>query len=592
MNILNRLSPRILLTLGMLLLTISAVRATHLMGVDIAYECLDSCNYRITHTSFYDCSGGFMNSFTPISNNNPVPPPSTFDFAIEPVGVGCNLPTPNNTWTFDTLYGFTDVTPVCPTITTSCTNTVNPDVKGVVAVRYYIDYNFCNANCPAYTIRWRECCRNNVITSLNNPGGVEIYVNTLTIDLQNAPCNNSPVFTTPPVPYICNGQSFTFNQGVLDPDGDSLVFSLGDCFDFTANASVVPYSLGYSATQPLGPNWNVTVNSLTGDITVTPNANPTLEIGVLCVYVDEYRNGVLIGQTVRDAQLTVIDCNAIGGITNNFPQVDSFTNITGSGSVFNGPYTITTCACQEVCFDIPGFDLDPNQSHRIFWSQNLDGAYLTDPTNPLIVADSIEYGPGVPPVARFCWIPTVSGTYTTTFTIQDDGCPILGQNQYSAIINVVSCSLDPVATTRKTGCYEMEFSATPCGGAPPFTYQWSGTGGLNGVGKEFTYDYLAPGVYPYTLTVTDSTGVSSSITDTLFLVNTSVADAGVDKVSCSNDPVVIGTAALPNYTYQWSSPQGAGWNGTPNPAIPQPQAIFSNGSQVPISIPYYVEAID
>ena len=37
--------------------------------------------------------------------------------------------------------------------------------------------------------------------------------------------NNSPIFTDNPVPFICSGDTTTFLNTAIDPDGDELIFS-------------------------------------------------------------------------------------------------------------------------------------------------------------------------------------------------------------------------------------------------------------------------------------------------------------------------------------------------------------------------------
>jgi len=576
----------------------SQLSASHLMGVDIAYECLDSCNYRIFHTTYYDCTGSLMrsNNYTPLPpggiGSNPPPSPGTqIDFQGNIPG--CGAPLELTQWVIDSTFGgsgYVDVTPVCPTITTGCEVVNNWDVRGVVGVRYVRDYSFCNVSCDQITLQWDLCCRNNAINSTSNPASDAIYVDNLVIDFLNAPCNSSPKFEEPPIPYLCEGQSFTFNQGVFDPDGDSLRFFLGDCLEGNNNPVDYITGGGFSAQQPLGAGWNVTIDSLTGDITMTPSPNGPAVTAIMCVYVEEYdrATGTLIGQTVRDMQITVIPCNG----QNTFPVIDSLTNLS-QGNSQTGPFDLTICACELVCFDIPGFDPDSNQNHTLFWSRNLPGAYLTSPLQPSLTTDTLIFGPNDSIQGRFCWIPQEAGFYTTTFTLRDDGCPILGQNQYTAKIRVVTCSLDPIATATRTDCYEVRFDGTPCGGGSEnIDFSWSGEGGLTGDSSSVVWDFGGPGTYTYTLTIVDTAGQTASVTDSITLFNTATANAGPDRSLCSFEPGTIGTSAQAGYTYAWNSPQGIGWNGSPNPRVAEPEVVYVNSSQNPVTIPYSLIATD
>ncbi|MEZ4848365.1 MAG: hypothetical protein R3B93_07045 [Bacteroidia bacterium] len=89
-----------------------------------------------------------------------------------------------------------------------------------------------------------------------------------------------------------------------------------------------------------------------------------------------------------------------------------------------------------------------------------------------------------------------------------------------------------------------------------------------------THSFPGPGNYNYSLTITDSTGVSSTTFGNIALSNTSVADAGPNITICPNQVGTIGTPAVPGYTYKWSSPSGLGWSGTPNPSTATAQVAL------------------
>ena len=65
-----------------------------------------------------------------------------------------------------------------------------------------------------------------------------------------------------------------------------------------------------------------------------------LEVSVLAVLVEEYRNGVLIGSVVRDIQIQVINCGS-----NAAPEISGIDNVP---NVFD----ISTCPNTNICFKI------------------------------------------------------------------------------------------------------------------------------------------------------------------------------------------------------------------------------------------------
>lgn len=336
------------------------------MGVDLTYECLNACTIRVHLRAYRDCTG------ITLFLNQP-------DFLAQTPG--CGQPTLVTPWSQPAIQ---EVTPLCPGASTGCT-VPGSVIHGTEEYYWFADYDICSVPNCIFTLQWNDCCRNPSITSLANAGGQGIAITSTTLNTNIIPCNSSPQFVNPPVPYICAGQQFTFNQGAFDPEGDSLVYSIGPCYQ-DPNV-LVNYNGGYSAIAPLGPSWTVTINSATGDITVAPNPGNVV-IGVFCVYVQEWRNGVLINTIVRDIQMTVLNCPL-----NNLPTVGNPANISGGAS--NG-FTITTCVNSNLCFNLPTADANAGQTVTTWWSQNIPGATFTMLGNPGM-ADTLVGTPGNPP---------------------------------------------------------------------------------------------------------------------------------------------------------------------------------------------------
>lgn len=525
-------------TIGLLLLLWgffgSSAFATHYMGADLVYECLNACTVRVSVRIYRDCD---PSASTFVSANS-----TTFT----PRSLPCAAPTPiQAAWSTPVVQ---EVTPVCPTIATQCTNP-SASIRGVEENYFFRDYNVCNAGNCIFEISWSDCCRNGAVTSgASNQG---IYVSTsLNNTLTN--CNSTPQFTNPPVPYICAGQSFIFNQGAFDPDGDSLVYGLGPCRT-TNNTSSVTYNAGYSATSPLGSSWTVSIDPNTGDITITPNPNGNLVVGVLCVTVQEYRNGTLLNTIQRDIQVTVITCP-----NNALPPIAGVTNT--SGLIVNNPVNVTTCAGTPICFNLRATDPNATDILTMFWDQSLPGATFVNAGNPN-VQDTITGVASSQPTGRFCWTPPTPGTYSFVVTISDDACPLPGRVQYSITINVNGGLSGPSATAALTNnpgnCTEVQFNAVPgSGGTGPYMYYWTGDGNLdlnpNSNQPSLTHIFPGPGTYEYVATVTDAYGCQAVIVDSIVVPNGPTAIAGPDVSICSGYTTPLGAAPIAGQTYQWA----------------------------------------
>lgn len=546
-----------LLLLCLTFLAPGKAEASHLMGVDLTYECIGQCTIRVYLKAYRDCDGSSFISATP--------------FQFVPQTIGCGQPTPITSWPTEVVQ---EVTPVCNTVTTSC-NGGGGTVSGVQEYSWFRDYDVCNQPNCIYQLTWSTCCRNPDITTISNPGSQSIYIGSTTLNTGTTPCNNSPYFTNPPVPYICQGQPYTFNQGAVDPEGDSLAFSLGPCL--TAAGSQVPYLPGYTPLQPLGPSWNVTINSVTGDISVLPTPG-NIEVAVLCVYVEEYRNGVLINTLVRDVQMNVISCP-----NNTVPIISGVNNVTGG--VANGNYEVTVCAGTPLTFEIPGTDPDAGQAQTIFWNQSLAGvgATFSDGTqNDTIV--------GAQPTGTFAWTPQNTGQYQVLFTIQDDACPIFATNQYTVTINVNGGLPNAGITATPTGCTNVSLNANPgTGNTGPYTYSWFGDGNLNlnanVTSQNLNHTYPGPGSYEVNVLITDSYGCQSVLTDTVIIQSGPTADAGPNISVCSGFPVQLGAPQIGGQSYSWFPNTGLN-----NSTLPDPTFTLTNNGTTPDTINFTLSA--
>ena len=467
----NRITALLLLMLTAMPFT--QTKASHFVGVDMTSECLNACTVRVHLRAYRDCTGA-----SSISNT------ITFTSTTP----GCVAPTALTSWSPQVT---TEVTPICPSTQTQCTNAA-ATINGVQEYYWFRDYDICaSPNCD-YDISWGSCCRNGIITSgAGNQGfAINTYVN------YTLGCNNSPVFTDVPLFYACANQQYVIHQGAFDPDGDSLAFSIQNCYTNVSNNSVT-YNAGYSPTTPLGPSWDVQVNPQNGMMTLTPMPGNVV-VGVICFNVDEYRNGVLMGTTVRDMQVVVVPCAA-----NVIPDYTAYSNLSAGASII-GQDSFLVCPNNQICFDLTGFDPDTltGQSLTMAWSQNIPGATFVDQNN----AANQDTITGNSPDGRFCWTPTTAGVYQFLINLDDNACPIFGQ--HDKVVTIVVGGNTPAALITATG------TLNSCNGendtlcvAPGWTsYLWSTAATTSCI------NVSTPGVYGVTVTGPGGCGLMDQVT--------------------------------------------------------------------------------
>ncbi len=119
--------------------------------------------------------------------------------------------------------------------------------------------------------------------------------------------NSSPVFNNLPVTYCYIQTPINIALNTIDPDGDSLAFSLVQPLDkdiITKPFATIPYASGYGLNSNiLDGNPDITINNSTGNIFFKPTQLGKYLIAFKC---EEYRNSIKIGEIRREIQLEVI----------------------------------------------------------------------------------------------------------------------------------------------------------------------------------------------------------------------------------------------------------------------------------------------
>ena len=474
--------------------------ATHAQSADITYQCLGANQYQISVSFYRDCAG--TNA------------PNTI--TVNTSSATCNQ---NFNTTLSQIPGTgIDVTPICNTMTTTCNGGTSPGVEEYV----YSGVINLPMNCNDWTFSFSLCCRNNAINTINNPGGENIYVEAKLNNLDFA-CNNSPTFSNAPVSFPCVGQTSCFNHGAIDVDGDSLYYSL--IAPATGPATSVTYLAGYSAQQPLISNPGVSFDPLTGDICMTPTL---IEVTVLAVKVEEWRNEIFVGSVVRDIQLRSIACN------NTLPTLFG---INGTGQ-----YAISACAGSTLNFNVPSFDPDAGQTVTLNWNNAIPAASFTSNGAQI-------------PTGLFSWTPTTAdistNPYCFTATVSDDNCPMNGVQIYSFCVTVTGFATTTISTPANCGASNGTATATIQGGTAPYTYLWLPNGGNNA-----NANGLSAG--QYIVNVTDANGCLSSSTvnvgsgplpGNINMTSTNVSCYGGNDGSATAN---VNGGQQP-YVYQWST---------------------------------------
>lgn len=307
-------------------------QAGHIIGGEVSYECLggsgNTYTYAVTLTLFRDA----LNSGTDFDGF------PLFGLIEEQTGLlydlngdgNINIPQNSDYLQFSRPpeLGDIDLTYIeeNPCLTAQVAN-----ITKYIKYFYEITITFPDDGESGFYLSYARCCRNNIITNLQNAGEQGGTFASYIPHPDIAGCNSSPEYNEFPRPVLCLNEPFDLDYSVTDIDGDSIAYRL--CSPFKGGSRPTPqpepvgppfepldYRAPYDFANPMDANPALAINPETGFITGTPNT--TGRIYVVGVCAEEYKDGKFIQDHRREYQFQVVDCSKeviadIGTISTN-----------------------------------------------------------------------------------------------------------------------------------------------------------------------------------------------------------------------------------------------------------------------------------
>lgn len=292
----RKLLPVLYLSLSALILSLcpNKARADHSAGGEIIYEWISDSTYRFIFKFYKDCAGitseptqatlCYYNSCNTISGSLPLPKLLTL-----PNGM------PNGS----------EVSNGCPGYNTRCNGGTLPGYREY----WYVDTMTLPARCNYWTFYVSISARN----PSANIGGGTLYIET-TLNNLDVQSNSSPYFSVKPVPFVCINSPYTYNNGVVDPNSDSVSFEFinprtaSTVCATSYNATNLNFTGTFSLTEPFATGGTFLFDPATGQMSFTPTV---VSANTVTVRVNEWRNGIKIGSVMRDVQVRVLSCNSV-----------------------------------------------------------------------------------------------------------------------------------------------------------------------------------------------------------------------------------------------------------------------------------------
>ena len=588
---------KILLLLSFCIL-ISDVKASHLMGGEITWECIksgaNSGSFVFTLKVYRDCQGialGTTPSLTVHNNSSLSTIPLNYVTA-------------------------TDISPACDTV-----NGVNTQFScggsniggtgngnGAVEEHVFISDTiriFGTPDINGWHFTYSDCCRNGAITNIVNPSSLGFTLRAVmysyTDSLGNIFPNSGDCYDSSPKFYekprtileVGNGydpssvsNGFTYSHNAFDQEQDSISYEWGEpldqSYDFlNPNSMAILFYAPYSYSNPIN---GINLNNVTGRTSYPADMQGNY---VTCTKVSSFKCGQLVSEIYRELQIVLIPptCN-LGDTTNGNYGADTLCNVRPSVQPpfyypsSSNPYqwdTLVHCG-DTVSFDFIANDNDfyPNGDQQDLLFEVSGGQFYNyfdniPCQNPPCATFTESSSGATPPFVTpngngsgyFEWITSCNhiinscsglrpSVYTFVIRVTDDYCPAPAIENTSQVISITvypPCDIKSNASSINADCSSNNgsISISPSGGYGPYTSYYFD---LNGA--PVNPDSLFAGTY--LVNIVDST--LCEVTDTV------VVDENNLSISSSfNNPLCYGDSTASAsitvlggyapYTYTW-----------------------------------------
>jgi len=570
------LIQRYLLLFFALLASVNALQASHLIGGNMGYLYLgpdpvqpQNSRFLVYFQAYMDCNSQFWDPTNPVFFPEP-----NIELGVYAGTLTSDTLLPHNSNLVLNRIQFDLIQPQLPANCTFQTNTC------VALVLYQNEISLPNSS-NGYHILYDRCCRPPGIINLNNSGNQPITYKVF-IPAENGTLlqNSTPVFTDTLSSYMCLNDTNYITNIAIDPDGDSIVYSLEVPYRglttnsvpvATYNAAVpiqfnpypnpptsINWATNHGITQLFGPFGFQDINTNTG---LTRFYSTVAGTFVAAVEIKEYRNGVLISKTRRDIQLLAINCPV-----NPIPTQD----ISNLDSTAISPTQYNIDAGESFCINLQFYD--PNGDSLFLTASG--AVFDTAQTNPPATISYNTQGGDSTISAQFCWASTCSQgrlqPYTFDISITDNGCPPKTFMQtFEIYITPFEGPTQITGDSLLCGDTISSYSVVAPSNA---TLNWNVAGGniVTNNGNNILVNWGTASSGNVSFSAVNSLGCTVGPIQMPITISQIDVDAGSDINLCRYDSIQIGgspTTGLSSYTVVWSPAVGLSDPSIPNPMV-------------------------
>ncbi|MBP9159811.1 MAG: PKD domain-containing protein, partial [Flavobacteriales bacterium] len=514
--------------------------ATHILGGEMSYTYLGDDDYFVTLTLYRDCG--------PDNVNN-----TALDFQAA-IGIFNSSGSLVNTVHFD-LPGELNV----PVVVINPCLAAPPSICAKMGI--YSGTIHLPSGTGGYTLTYQRCCRSPVVTNITNTPAQGMTVTVQVPDPDITGANNSPAFQYDPPTVLCLDQTFVLDQLAVDPDGDSLAYSMcsplqggDDLFNAMPDPPLAPpynpivWAPGFSTSNQLNSTPPAVFANNDGFLTVHPTTIGSFAVS-LCV--SEFRNGVLLNTLVRDFRFLVVPCAQ--AIVSDFMEQQAtcdglqvqFHNESTGTSEYLWDFGVTGSTADTSSATDPNFTFPAPGSYTVTLITGASLACSDTSTHVFTVHDPVSVAFTPPPILCADDLPypmVAFGNFGPSATVTwnfGDGIspfpdsanttvdfPEMGSHAVSISVTEDGCTASFADSVRVFPLPTAEFTLDTTAGCIPFTpvftntstawtpmeYLWYFGDGTSSTDSIPEKTYGAPGIFDVSLTTTTSAGCIASVT--------------------------------------------------------------------------------
>lgn len=486
--------------------------ANAILGGDLGYQWLNGDNYRIHLTLYGDCTqSNLFDSYQLIIE-------SVMCSYIDTIDIFENVGNSGN-----------EVLLTCSSEITTCNGGSTPGVR-----QYIYEWEITlPMNCPDWILSvtpdngdWRSDLNN-----LENTPPQKVRIQA-TLDNTLAVGNSSPIFNKVPIVQYCNEVSATFDHLIEEADGDSLAFTM--IAPMTENMVSMNFVAPLTAANPLFSSY-FNVDPISGTISLIPDG---VQFSAIALLVEEYRNGLKIGSTMRYMQIGISAC------TNTQPVIE------------DTPAIYTVCPGDNLTFSIDMTDTTISPGSMLVVTQMTNAPAI-------FAASTINIMSANQAIFDFNWTPTLAdtGLYTFTIKVTDDECPVVAfQERIIQILvhgtvnvgpDITYCPANGIIDIEATGGDSFTWASLPFDNS----LVESNNGQIGSMSPSETTTY----------TVTSNCGTSDQVMVNVVPDFPITATGNSTICSGENTALMVETPDMSNYTIVWSPATGLSATDIANP---------------------------